>query len=194
MQRALISLLVGTAFGAVGAGAALAADMAVKSPPPPIVSPASWNGLYIGGNLGAASEHAAGTSDFLDTVGAGTPFAANPQSNTFNPTNFIGGGQVGYNWQFDPRWVVGVEGDWDFTNTDYDFCRQTNTLSAACSENGFGFETISGKTQWLATARARLGITTGNFLFYGTGGAAWGRVDTNLTRIAPSAAAFPSHR
>ena len=82
-------LAYGTALGAVGGGAALAADMAVKSPPPPIVSPASWNGLYIGGNLGAASEHAAGTSDFLDTVAAGTPFAANPQATHLIPKSSL---------------------------------------------------------------------------------------------------------
>ena len=53
--------------------------------------------------------------------------------------------------------------------------------SIACSDNGFGFETISSKTDWLATVRGRLGVTWGNWLFYGTGGAAWGRVDTTLT-------------
>jgi outer membrane immunogenic protein len=89
--------------------------------------------------------------------------------------------QAGYNWQFNPQWLVGVEGDWDWTNTGYSFCRQTNQLSAPCFNNGFGFESISSKTDWLATVRGRLGFVWGNWLFYGTGGAAWGRVNTTAT-------------
>jgi outer membrane immunogenic protein len=89
--------------------------------------------------------------------------------------------QAGYNWQFDPRWLIGVEGDWDWTNTGYSFCRQNNTISVPCSDNGDGFEAISSKTDWLATARGRFGFVWGNWLFYGTGGAAWGRVETTLS-------------
>lgn len=183
MRNAVISLMIATGIGLAASGVGFAADMAVKVPPPPVAPqtpPLTWNGLYVGANMGGAVEHAAGTSNFLDTVAAGTAFAANPQSNGFNPAAFVGGGQIGYNWQRDPRWVIGVEGDWDFTNAVYSFCRQTNTLSAACSDNFFGFETIGSQTRWLSTARARLGVTVGNFLLYGTGGAAFGRVDTNL--------------
>jgi len=46
--------------------------------------------------------------------------------------------------------------------------------------NADGFEAISSKTDWLATLRGRLGVTWGNWLFYGTGGAAWGRINTTL--------------
>ncbi len=143
----------------------------------------SWNGFYVGGNLGGAIEHASGTSDFLDPTGGlfGDP-ASNPQDNTFSSSAFVGGVQIGYNWQFDPRWFAGVEGDWDFTNTGYDLCRQTSRSVGGCANTGDGFEIISSNTRWLATARVRLGITAGNFLLYGTGGAAWGSVVTNLTQ------------
>jgi outer membrane immunogenic protein len=161
--------------------------MAVKAPPPaaPVPPVINWTGFYIGGNLGGVVEHASGTSDFLDPlavqVGAPAAEAANPQANSFSDTRFLGGVQAGYNWQFDPRWLIGVEADWDWTNTGYGFCRQTSIESAACSDNEFGFETISSKTDWLATVRGRLGVIWGNWLFYGTGGAAWGRVNTTLT-------------
>jgi outer membrane immunogenic protein len=130
-------------------------------------------------------EHASGTSDFIDTgfdPGAGfTGFPFNPQSNSFTNARFLGGVQAGYNWQFNPQWLVGVEGDWDWAHTGYSFCRITDQFAAPCFNNGFGFENISSKTDWLATVRGRLGFVWGNWLFYGTGGAAWGRVNTTVT-------------
>ncbi len=35
-----------------------------------------------------------------------------------NPSGFLGGGQIGYNWQVHPNWVLGVEVDFSWTNAD----------------------------------------------------------------------------
>jgi outer membrane immunogenic protein len=186
MKKLLVACIAAAAFCGVPA---LAADMPVKAPPPaPVVAPTySWTGFYIGGNAGGVIEHASGTSDFLDPTATGTAghSLTNPQNNSFSNTRFIGGLQAGYNWQFDPRWVVGVEADWDWTNTGYNTCRATNAFNALfgfppCSDHGDGFENFSSTTNWIATARARLGVTVANFLLYGTGGAAVGRVSTTL--------------
>jgi outer membrane immunogenic protein len=48
-------------------------------------------------------------------------------------------------------------------------------------DNGRGFLTISSQTNWLATARARAGVTVDRFMLYGTAGAAFASVDTNFT-------------
>jgi outer membrane immunogenic protein len=163
----------------------LAADLGTRAPAPiytkaPAAPPFSWTGFYLGGNVGAATAHASGTSDFVDTLVAGSPFASNPQTNSLSSTNALAGGQIGFNWQLDPRWVVGIEGDWDWTRARYSVCRQNDINSTACVDTGNGFETFSARTDWLATARARLGFTVANVLLYGTGGAAWGRVETEL--------------
>jgi outer membrane immunogenic protein len=168
------------------AGPAVAADIPVKAPvkapPPPLVPIFTWTGFYVGANVGGVTERASGTSDFLDTASA-PPFSANPQLNSFSNTRVIGGAQGGYNWQFSPWGVVGLEADWDFTNTGYTFCRQTDITSAACFDNGNGFETIQSQTKWFITTRARFGfLPTPTLLIYGTGGAAWGDVETNLTQ------------
>jgi outer membrane immunogenic protein len=139
----------------------------------------NWTGFYVGGNVGAVVGHASGTSNFVDT--SPTSPGSFPESQSFSQSAFLGGAQIGYNWQVSPLWVVGIEGDWDWTDPSYSFCRKTSTSSVACQDNGFGFETIDGKTEWLATARGRLGVTWANWLFYGTGGAAWGKVETDLT-------------
>lgn len=167
----------------LGMGAAFAADLPVKAPPPPPAQIYSWTGFYVGGNAGWAGERASGTSDFIDTAfaPASTEFS-NPQSNSPSGSSFTGGIQAGYNWQVTPRFVLGAEGDWDWLRTKYSFCRQTDILfSTACLDalpNIDGFETIASQTNWLATARGRAGVTAGQFMFYGTGGVAVGSIQT----------------
>ena len=72
-----------------------AADMAVKVPPPAPVAPYNWSGLYVGGNFG----------------GAWTSGSLNIPGNNFygGLTEFIGGVQVGYNFQVG-NFLYGVEG------------------------------------------------------------------------------------
>ena len=164
------------------AGPAFAADLPVKAPapPPPVFN---WTGFYIGANAGGAVSLPSGTSDFQDTLGPidGNPFG-NPQQ--FSSANWsgLGGFQAGYNWQVNPLWVLGVEVDWDWMRTKYSFCRQTDIGSTACVDNGDGFETIASQTDWIGTARVRAGVTLDGILLYGTGGAAWGKVDTTLSQ------------
>jgi outer membrane immunogenic protein len=179
-----ISKMIGAAGVAtiLGIGAASAADLPMKAPPPVVAPVWNWTGFYIGGNAGWAGEKASGTSDFIDTVFApGNTEFSNPQSNSPSGSSFTGGVQAGYNWQVAPRFVLGVEGDWDWLNTKYNFCRQADRLSTACLDappNIFGFETIASQTNWLATARARAGVTWDRFMFYGTGGVAFGSIRT----------------
>jgi outer membrane immunogenic protein len=93
--------------------------------------------------------------------------------------SIIGGIQAGYNWQVN-QWILGIEGDWDWTHSNSSFCRQTDNLSASCSDNSRGFLTINSSPDWIATARARLSFTWDRYLVYGTGGAAFGRVETSI--------------
>ena len=77
-----------------------AADMAVMAPPSPAyTAPYNWSGLYLGANIGGAFSSA----------------TANVAGTIWDPgaTEFIGGFQVGYNWQFG-HFLVGVEGDFDW--------------------------------------------------------------------------------
>jgi outer membrane immunogenic protein len=161
-------------------GPALAADLAVKAPvyKAPPVAVYNWTGFYIGGNAGGVRNHASGTSDFIDTEGGTT----NPQNNSFSNSGFLGGFQAGYNWQIN-QWVVGIEGDWDGGKTSYSLCRQTDPFSVACADNGRGFETIESKLNWLSTIRGRAGfLVTPWLLAYGTGGVAFGSVETTLSQ------------
>ena len=163
----------------LAASSAFAADLPLQAPlSAPLPQAVNWTSFYLGGNVGGVLAHATGTSDFTDTSFGMFP---NPQTDSFAKPGFLAGGQAGFNWQFSPIWVAGLEADWDWASTKYSFCRQTDPSSAVCSDTGDGFETISSKTDWLATFRGRLGVSWENWLFYATGGAALARIRTDLT-------------
>src|SRR5271167_615628 len=96
----IITLLAATAFGFAGIQAASAADMGLplKAPPPP---PAvwTWTGFYIGVNGGAGFGQADESLNFPGGFGS-TAINSQPIS------GFLGGGQVGYNWQMPNAPVV----------------------------------------------------------------------------------------
>jgi outer membrane immunogenic protein len=161
---------------------ASAADLPThKDPPPadPLPVAYDWTGFYAGLNAGGAW----GRSDPNTTIGCPatgyfcTPafFTANgPQiaglaSGSKNSSGFTGGAQVGYNWQAG-NLVYGLEGDLGA------FHLQGSTGGTALYSTGapgrsFNVGT-SYQTDWLATARGRLGWALSNFLLYGTGGLA----------------------
>ena len=100
-------LLAGLAAGA-WSSCALAADLGPYNPPPryePVYEPVregpyNWQGLYLGVNAGYGwgNDNAASFSAFGGSSGA------------INPSGWFGGGQVGYNAQFNSL-VLGLEAD-----------------------------------------------------------------------------------
>src|ERR1700722_20761157 len=128
-------LLVGAAFGAQIASA-MAADMAPFDRGPAVFS---WTGAYIGADIGGA------WSNIQSNFGGG------------NASSVIGGVYAGYNWQFAPAWLIGIEGDANWADL---------TVPAG-----------SGDVNWLGSLRGRIGWSpTATTMLYFTGGAAWSTV------------------
>ena len=97
---------VGLVAFASAAAPALAADMAVKAPPPaPLPVIYNWSGFYIGANGGWGQSHSC--VDFFNAVG--TDFA----TGCGDRSGGLFGGQIGYRWQAN-QFVFGLEaqGDW----------------------------------------------------------------------------------
>jgi outer membrane immunogenic protein len=161
-------VLLGTALMVLGA-AASAADMPVKMPikaPPPVGY--DWNGFYIGGYYGSSIEQ---TKAHADGFAAGVAGVVD--------MGLALGGTVGYNWQFAPRWLVGLEAD-------------AGTLSVDHTFHQWDFPTLTGsKADGYGTVRARFGYVTGPSLLYVTGGAAFVHItDTFGGGGAPAAPAI----
>src|SRR5262245_54206670 len=183
MKTKLIALLSGVVcLGA--AGAASAADMAVKARPLPPPAPIfTWTGFYIGVNGGWAFD---GWDDNIGNLVAFSPgFAtavaagAAPRFLGTNHEGGFGGGQIGYNWQVN-QFVFGLE-------TDIQGADIGRTSTVLFPGDANFFPTVStgrDHIDWFGTARVRLGLAANTALFYVTGGAAYGGVNSSASVIS----------
>jgi outer membrane immunogenic protein len=193
MKKLLISTV---AFGVLIAPA-MAADLGPAPAPyykaPPAPPPVwSWTGLYIGANagwIGSTSNSITNTGTDTGTggLGAALGFGAIPGSIGISHSGFIGGGQIGYNWQWTPNWVVGLEADFD------GLADPSSTVIAAFPGGG-GFVPLqtgyARALDTLGTVRGRLGyLWSPSLLWYATGGLAYG--DTKLQTAFGCAACVP---
>jgi outer membrane immunogenic protein len=152
----------------------LAAEMPVKAPPaPPAPPPCVWCGWYIGGNVGGSWGDARSTFD--------APAFPAFFTDSTRPDGVIGGGQLGYNWQFG-NWVLGIETDIQGSSQ-----RGSNTLAAVATPLGAVSLTETDKETWFGTTRGRVGFAPSgsNWLIYGTGGVAYGDVNSAFTLTTP---------
>jgi outer membrane immunogenic protein len=138
-----------------------------KGPPPAYVPPVpifTWTGFYIGVNAGGAFR-ASSNNGFNAAVffGGAAPFVV---GNTNNSARFIGGGQVGVNYQIN-RFVVGVEDDGQVL------------VGSNNNNNNFGFIGNGSTTSLLGTVRGRAGVAIDSLLVYSTGGVAFGGNNSN---------------
>jgi outer membrane immunogenic protein len=99
-------------------------------------------------------------------------------------TGPFAGGFVGGNYQFD-RLVLGVEGDWQWSNLTGN--NQSLAPLGAIGALPAGPFTVSTTTKDYGSIRGRLGVAFDGFLVFGTGGWAAGNPSTAfaLTGAAP---------
>jgi outer membrane immunogenic protein len=151
----------------------------------------NWTGFYVGGNAGGSIGHdKAHENDQLIPPG-GAPAVTNPLTDVFHtesPVGGLGGFQAGYNWQTD-HVVLGVEADWDWVGQRDSFTNQNFSASTAVVSPTLISLADDQKIKSLGTARARLGWADNCFLWYVTGGAAWGRVESDYAFQATSLSA-----
>lgn len=172
---------------------AYAADLAplykaplYKAPPPP-----DWTGFYVGANGGYGWGR--WDSNSLSPIFPdGVTTSADP-----DVQGWFGGVTGGYNWQASRRWVVGVEGDFDWSGEKASDASSSSTSSTtsglttgfpaginACDAHSpctttvttAGTTTTANRWQkpWFATVRARAGfLVDPTLLVFGTGGIAF---------------------
>jgi len=145
-------------------------------------APYTWAGFYVGGHFGygfgQSTQPALGFSDPVG-AGIGTFYEAGGISiGSYPNKGVLGGLQAGYNHQLG-KWVFGFEADWSATAIN-----GARSALATPDPATFGgtnsVSTIKQSLDWLSTARARVGVNDNNWLFYGTGGLALGRVSNSL--------------
>jgi outer membrane immunogenic protein len=172
VDRYLFRLVVTGCLSVAITQAARAADAAYPVKSAPLIQiPQSWAGFYLGGQLGYGTD-AVGWRD----LGTSSLFSP-PNSLTRDRGGGVaGGGQVGYNFQFN-RLVLGVEGSVSAADFDRSF---TSPYFPAT-------DVWSSKLTWLTTATGRIGYSLDNWLPYIKGGLAAGNVHTSMVNSATGA-------
>jgi outer membrane immunogenic protein len=105
-----LKLTLGILLGLGAAGAASAADLAVKARPMVAPNPYNWTGCYVGGNVGGGWSRMHTVRDQIDTI---PPTPAFFDYGNETDSGFLGGGQFGCDFQT-TNWVFGVEFEGDF--------------------------------------------------------------------------------
>ncbi|WP_457797140.1 outer membrane protein [Methylocystis sp. S23] len=188
-----------TAFAAT-AGSAFAADLpSHKGPPilPPPPPPPLWTGFYVGLNAGGTWANSntistgVGNLQFCSPAqgcGGGFEVAAASAAGATgviaanNGGGFIGGGQIGYNYQFYNSLLVGIEADIQGVASS----GSAVSYATIAPVPGFAANSVSSvasvsrSIDYIGTVRGRLGwLATPTLLIYGTGGLAYGGVNSN---------------
>jgi outer membrane immunogenic protein len=133
--------------------------------------PFTWNGFYVGGNVGWGWNDDDKTLIIRDgaTFGRGT-------GTDMHPSGWFGGGQFGYNWQTGP-WVLGFETDIQGADIDSDVHHRALFFPATVPES---FLNARRDIDYFGTVRGRLGYAFDRALAYVTGGFAYGGVNDRL--------------
>jgi outer membrane immunogenic protein len=152
--------LLATTGGLAAMSGAQAADLPMKAarvmPAPMPV--ASWDGFYVGLNGGFA----------LQTAQSGYGNPADGDGQGGGKVGFIGGGQIGYNWQVSPMWVLGVEAD---------ISGLTGKVTQGPEFNNTKGNGLEASINWLSTFRGRVGwLMHPDTMLYATGGLAVGGI------------------
>ena len=119
MRRMLLSSIALAMFGVNAQGADLPRKAPAMTQPVPFLN---WTGFFVGGHIGGAWR------DNDDMFGG---------SSSGSDGRFIGGGQVGFDYQFWNTWVVGFEANYSFVDRN----------------NGDGTTTLVGRTWYTLHVR-----------------------------------------
>jgi outer membrane immunogenic protein len=153
--------------------AANAADLPRPGPAPApayVPPPFTWTGLYIGGHIGGAWAHRE-----ISNTRRGLDFG---QTNSDGV--FIGGAQVGYNYQFN-TFVLGVEADFSWVAND-------NNGGDGVIVPGVGTVRVALENKSITTVAARFGVAFDRILLYGKAGGGWvGHDDLTITNVTTGA-------
>lgn len=144
----------------------------------------SWSGPYVGLHAGYGFDD--GRPMDIGGTNAGTINAvstgARPSQLNQNRNGFVGGGQVGWNFQRG-RWVFGPEADFSYMHS------RGSALASTLTSTGAPQGTVvRNRMDWMGSARLRAGYTMGDGLFYATGGYAFGKVQGSAAFNSPTGA------
>jgi outer membrane immunogenic protein len=180
------STIIASFLVAAGCASASAADLAAvpTTKAHAVVDPAyDWTGFYVGAHLGAGWDRGSMIGDPVpDPANYGFGQSVIPLGSS---SNVVAGGQVGFNWQFAPNFLLGLEAD--LTGTALD---RNGRAAPVPSPNPFrardSFAQASQHIDWLGSVRGRGGFIGERLLLYATGGIAWKHASYTANEVLPN--------
>lgn len=210
MKKTLLS----TATIIVIAGSASAADLPSHKAPIAPSAPA-WTGFYTGLNLGGGigtnssvinSQGQIGNVYYLDP---GNPVpnlsqsmfggAMANQNSMMTQSGVTGGGQIGYNYKWTQKFVVGIEADIQGSSisggsTNNDILSTASPSFYECdgtcgyeqfTQGGVVQQRVSAGVNWMGTVRGRVGyLVSPTLLTFAAGGLTYGGVYVNASSFS----------
>jgi outer membrane immunogenic protein len=146
-------------------GLANAADLAFKAPPPVYIP--TWTGCYIGGHAGYGMANSTSQYSAIEQIELGL---SGEYNESYNNKGFVGGGQVGCQYQTG-TFLWGLEGDWSsFSNSSsYNHAGSFSEIDDEFTGSASVNQSLSYSSLW--SVRGRFGIIASDvFHFYGTAG------------------------
>ncbi len=142
------------------------------APPPPVSYAPSWQGFYVGGNVGGLWSQIAAADNVVFVV---QPSMTVQSNQSVNPSGVFGGAQLGYN-VMTGNYLLGIESDIGWMDTGG---KGTFTLPHPAHSI-----TVSSSGGWYGDITARGGVAYGDALFYAKGGFAFLTGGVNVSDLA----------
>ncbi len=192
-MRSKITGLCALALSLGAMHTASAADMPAKAPvyKAPMMAPAyNWSGWYAGVNAGfgwqtndAVAFSPANAATVVYFTGGAVPGSVS----TGNSGGGLFGGQIGYNWQWTPNWVAGIEADLDWAGL-----KGSGAVNTAAGGFSAFTTTAERKLTAFGSLRARFGYAFDSTLLYATGGLAFADTTLNTSVNTPVTGCGPA--
>lgn len=156
-------LFISAAVVACGSTAFAADAVQYQEPIPAASTPSfTWNGAYLGGQIGYGW-----SKSNLDGINLDWHL---------KPKGFLGGIYAGYNYDLGDRVILGVDADVTFNRQKDDYSERL-AFFPGISQTDF-----ESKLRWSGAVRARAGYAFDRFLPYIAGGVAFGSVKNTYSR------------
>jgi outer membrane immunogenic protein len=155
-------------------------QMASAAAPKAIYDPRS--GFYVGFNFG----YSWGRTSTDYTTFDPALVVTETNSDSVQANGVIGGGQIGFNYRFNQRFLAGIEADFQGSgekgSNTAQICHDNSIVVGAVCDFGNIYDSYTEKLEWFGTVRGRLGsFVDPNWLVYATGGLAYGKLSRSDT-------------
>jgi outer membrane immunogenic protein len=189
MRNALAGAVAAALIATSAAAADLPLRQGVYDPPPP--PPALWIGFHAGVNLGggwsASTVNPNGLAPYVDPTSGGLYFLPGSTNGGNSAGGVVGGGQLGFSWEFRQSIVIGAEADFQGTSMQSGGNAAWAVYPSPVTPGGVlsplaPSGNVGVGLNWFGTLRGRAGfLATPTFLIYGTAGFAYGQVQGQFT-------------